>query len=68
MSFELIYPGIRSHLGCPQQDLVPKYKWFKILCFESLIIILDIEKLDFSDNIFEQEYFAYYFRERFKIL
>ena len=24
MSFELIYPGIRSHLGCPQQDLFPK--------------------------------------------
>ena len=24
-SFELIYPGIRSHLGCLQQDLFPKY-------------------------------------------
>ena len=24
-SFELIYPGIRSHLGCPQQDLFPNY-------------------------------------------
>ena len=23
-SFELIYPGIRSHLGCQQQDLKPK--------------------------------------------
>ena len=23
-SFRLIYPGIRSHLGCPQQDLFPK--------------------------------------------
>ena len=22
---ELIYPGIRSHEGCPQQDLFPKY-------------------------------------------
>ena len=24
-SFKLIYPGIRSHSGCPQQDLFPKY-------------------------------------------
>ena len=23
MSFELIYPGIRSHPGCPHQDLFP---------------------------------------------
>ena len=22
---QLIYPAIRSHLGCPQQDLFPKY-------------------------------------------
>ena len=24
-SFKLIYPGIRSHSGCPQQDLFHKY-------------------------------------------
>ena len=26
MSFELIYSGIRSHLGCPQQDPFPNSK------------------------------------------
>ena len=24
-SFKAIYPGFRSHLECPQQDLFPKY-------------------------------------------
>ena len=32
-SFELIYPGIRSHSGCPQQDL-----FFLIVCFTSYFV------------------------------